>query len=199
MATPRRKDRGDCVSQAEAGRILGIDPALITRTWKPRFDENDWPGFYPEGVNISEFHSGMLKWERMKAAKVRDSDGESDADDRWKEARADKAQLELQALQGKIIYVPDFVDELVRMQTEYRQSVSRLPRTMAANLTSWIAAQMAEDIQKNPAIGKSLERIKQGELETWMNDRINAAVGDMGKHLDKAWRSSIDRSKIKLG
>lgn len=199
MPTPRKKDRGNRVSQAEAGRNLGIDPAIITKTWKVRFAENGWPGFYDDGVVTAELHKGIRKWDDIQRKRNHEEAGESDADDRWKEARADKAQLELQSLQGKIIFVPDFVDEVVRMQTEYRQSVSRLPRTMAANLVSWIATQMADDIKANPAIAKSLEKIKQGDLETWMGDRINSAVGDMGKHLDKAWRASIERAKIKLG
>lgn len=193
-----KKDRGGRVSQAEAGRIFGIDPSIITNTWKPRFSENDWPGFYDNGVDLGEFHAGMLRWERMKSAKKSsEATGVLDAKERWEESRADKAQLELQAMRSQMIYIPDFADEIVNMQTAYRQAQSRLPRTMAPNLINWIAVKLAEDIKRNPEISIALEKIKVGELETWLDQQNSRAVGDMGRELDKAWRNAISRAKIK--
>lgn len=199
MAGNKKNSDDNLTSQREAARILGIDPAILSRTWKPRFKKNLLPGFYDNGVNIGEIHAGIIEWNSAKAKQKADNMimGD-DPDDRLKEQRSQKLQLEIQAMRGKMILIEDFQPEISRMTGEYVNAARRVPRTASGNLLSYIAGIISEDIAKSKEVAQAFEKINQGDIEIWMDEQFSRSVGDQGKALDKAWRAAIKRSRIRF-
>lgn len=184
------------MTQKELAEFTGIQPAVISRDWKPRFEEHGWPGFYDDGVDSIEFLRGRDRWNDLKREKTVRLDG--DPDDRLKEQRSEKLQIEIQGLRGEMIYIPDFVDEIERMQAEYVNASSRVPRTASAALLAFIAETIAEDIATYPEVAAAFEKIRQCDIEIWMDKKFSIATGDMGKRLNKAWKDAIARSRMRF-
>lgn len=195
MAKPKDK-KPSRFTQNQIAEMFGINPAIISRDWKPRFENHGWPGFYSDGVDSVEFLAGIRKWDKLTAKNSVRLEG--DPKERLDDQRSEKLQLEIQRMRGDMIYVPDLVDEISRMQAEYVSAQNRIPRTVVANLLAYIATVIADDIAKNPAVADAFSKIDQGDLENWFARRFSEATGDMGKKLKQAWRNAIDRARIRF-
>lgn len=194
------------ISQAECARQFGIDPAVMTRKWKKAFEERELPGFYAKGVNIVEFAKGYadIRDAETKAAANRQAardtaGGNGDPDDDLKRARRDKLTLEIQALRDEMIYVPDLKDEIVSMAVGFVQAQRMIPRTLTAVMLAWMAELWEDDLKDSEEVQAAFRKISPSILERFLDDRLDGTLPDLGKGIDKAFRNSITRARIRFG
>lgn len=197
-ATPER------ITQAECGRRMGIPVVSMTRVWKPKFEERHLPGFYADGMDQAEFAAGWAqilqeeaKATAVKAAAKEGTFGGDDPDTDLKRNRAIKLSMEIQAMRDEMIYIPDLADEVATMSIAFVQAQGMIPRTLAAKLQSWIADLLEDDLKESEAVRTAFGRLKIGILETYLSEKLDESLPDLGIALDKAFRNGITRARLR--
>lgn len=195
MGRRKQNPSGNRMTQKAFCEWYGMHPSQLSRDWQKIFEKHGWPGFYPDGVDSRELIQGIREFEKIKNEKVVRMEG--DPDERIKNQKSELLQMEIQEKRREMIYIPDFVDEIFKMQVEYISAQSRVPRTAAASFLAYIAEQIKDDIAKSPEVAAAFGKIKQGDVENWLEEKFSKATGDMGKKLKVAWENAIERARIR--
>lgn len=198
MGRPKKapRDAPEYISQAECGRRLNIDPAQMTRM-KADFARHGLPGFSEAGVIEYQVFESIRKLDALRAGERGGEKANQDADARYKNARAERASIETQALKGETIYVDDVVDLFSEMAMKFRTAQLRVPQVMAPLFLGWLASMLAEEIHENPKLAKALDAIKAADVQRWLDDQLDRSLGDLGVQFEGILGASIKRARLR--
>lgn len=120
------------LAQKDLASAFGVTPQAICRWQCPRNDD----GTYDLPV--------VFEWQeqRIAAAFVSEGPDKDEYDRRYRKAKAERLELELQKIRGDLVPTTEVVEELGRLLEGLKQDLLRLPAALAPELESRTAQQI---------------------------------------------------------